>query len=179
MPTLVELDEWMTFLRMVKGIESAQQDLREMSSDGDGRTNHTIQVAEDEFQFIDEEPEPMLETQQLIDSVIIHESLIETVTGAEEVPQLFERIEMSIPEITPSQDSELDAQMNAKYKGLNRAVAAKQRLKTIKNQLTVFVKPATKLARKFEIMSKDVTSTKTFKPLLHAHMISPTSPTVA
>ena len=188
-PTLVELDEWMTFLRMVKGyragmrMESAQQKLREMRSEGDGRINHTIQVAEDEFEFIDEEPEPMLETQQLIESVIIHESLIETVTGAEEVPQMFERVEMSIPEIIPSQDSEPDAQMNAKYKGFNCAVAAKQRLKTIKNPLTVFAKTSTKPASKFEMMSKDATPTKTFKPMLHAHwrrhMITPTSPTVA
>lgn len=188
-PTLVELDEWMTFLRMVKGyragmrMESAQQKLREMRSEGDGRINHTIQVAEDEFEFIDEEPEPMLETQQLIESVIIHESLIETVTGAEEVPEMFERVEMSIPEIIPSQDSEPDAQMNAKYKGFNCAVAAKQRLKTIKNPLTVFAKTSTKPASKFEMMSKDATLTKTFKPMLHAHwrrhMITPTSPTVA
>jgi len=143
------------FLRMMQ----AQQTLQQMDKEADDRVAPAA-----EFQLIEEAPEPMLETQPLAESIDINIStaqLVETVTGADEVaPALIERVDMSIPEASvpearPSQEAESDKQLIGVLERMDRAAAAKERMKSAKRQLAMFAKTPMKLGTEF-VMMKDV-----------------------
>ena len=153
------------FMRMMQ----AQQTLHEIDQHADDRV---APVAE--FQLIEEEPEPMLETQPLTESIHINIScaqLVETVTGADEVaPAMIERVDMSFLEAPPSQPEESDKQLIGVLERMDRAAAAKERMKSAKRQLAMFAKTPMKLGTEF-VMMKD--AAEVIKACVPERVLSP------
>jgi hypothetical protein len=155
------------FLRM----QEAKKKLQQMHSE------ERKDAVKDEMQLIDEPAEPMMQAEELIESISLQplDPLIETVTGAAEVPQLIERVDMSISE--PSRDAS-DEQLIGVLERLERASAAKQRMRNAKKLLATLPKTPLKLPTDF-VMSKGTTEiihacapTRVLSPTVHAQQIA-------